>query len=128
MLFQAPNLALYVRIVAILALILGLSDASRLLGVNLGAASPIAAMGFTSFVLLAVFCLAKLFASVGLWIKSSWGAVLLIGATALELMLYISGTSDIRIGAIGFILRLILLISIVVIFALSLRFNRAQAD
>lgn len=128
MLFQAPSLALYVRIVAILALILGLSDASRLLGVNLGATSPIAAMGFTSFVLLGVFCLAKLFAAVGLWIKASWGAVLLIGATTLELLIYASGSADMRMGAIGFALRSILLVSIIVIFALSLRFNRAQAD
>lgn len=128
MLFQAPSLALYVRIVAILALILGLSDASRLLGVNLGATSPITAMGFTSFVFLAVFCLARLFAAVGLWIKASWGAVLLIGATTLELLLYLSGSPDIRIGFVGFVLRAILLLAIVAIFALSLRFNRAQAD
>jgi hypothetical protein len=128
MLFQAPNLALYVRIVAILALILGLSDAARLLGVNLGPESPIAAMGFSSFVFLAVFCLARLFAAVGLWIKASWGAVLLVGATALELALYISGNPDIRIGAIGFAMRVVLLASIIIIFALSLRFNRAQAD
>ncbi|MBJ3785416.1 hypothetical protein [Devosia sediminis] len=128
MLFQAPNLALYVRIVAILALILGLSDAARLLGVNLGATSPIAAMGFTSFVFLAVFCLARIFAAVGLWIKASWGAVLLVGATTLELLLYVSGNPDIRIGAIGFAMRVVLLASIVIIFALSLRFNRAQAD
>lgn len=128
MLFQAPSLALYIRIVAILALILGLSDASRLLGVNLGATSPISAMGFSSFVLLAIFCLARLFAAVGLWIKASWGAVLLIGATALELLLYISGNPDIRIGAVGFAMRIVLLASIVLIFGLSLRFNRAQAD
>ena len=79
MLFQAPNLALYIRIVAILALILGLSDAARLLGVNLGPTSPISTMGFSSFVLLGVFCLARLFAAVGLWIKASWGAALLVG-------------------------------------------------
>ena len=55
MLFQAPNLSLYVRIVAILALILGLSDASRLLGINLGSQSPITAMGFSAFAYLAEF-------------------------------------------------------------------------
>lgn len=128
MLFQAPSLALYIRIVSILALILGLSDAARLLGVNMGATSPIAAIGFSSFVLLAVFCLARLFAAVGLWIKASWGAVLLVGATALELLLYISGNPDIRMGAVGFAVRVVLLASIVLIFALSLRFSRAQAD
>lgn len=128
MLFQAPSHALYIRIVAILALVLGLSDAARLLGINLGSESPIAAMGFTSFVFLAVFCLARLFAAVGLWIKASWGAVLLVGATALELGLYLSGNPDIRIGAIGFVMRLVLLAAIIIIFALSLRFSRAQAD
>ena len=128
MLFQAPSLALYIRIVAILALVLGLSDAARLLGINLGSESPITAMGFTSFVFLAVFCLARLFAAVGLWIKASWGAVLLVGATALELGLYITGSPDIRIGAIGFVMRVVLLASIIIIFALSLRFSRAQAD
>lgn len=128
MLFQAPNLALYIRIVAILALILGLSDAARLLGVNLGPNSPISTMGFSSFVLLGVFCLARLFAAVGLWIKASWGAALLVGATALELLLYVTGNPDIRMGAVGFVLRVVLLASIVLIFALSLRFDRAQAD
>ena len=128
MLFQAPSLALYIRIVAILALVLGLSDAARLLGINMGADSPITAMGFTSFTFLAIFCLARLFAAVGLWIKASWGAVLLVGATALELALYVAGSPDIRIGAIGFALRVVLLASILLIFGLSLRFNRAQAD
>jgi hypothetical protein len=128
MLFQAPSLALYVRIVSILALILGLGDAARLLGVNLGATSPIAVMGFTPFVFLAVFCLAKLFAAVGLWIKASWGAVLLLGATSLELVVYLANIADMRVGAVGLSLRAILLLSIVVIFALSIRFSRAQAD
>ena len=128
MLFQAPNLSLYVRIVAVLALILGLSDASRLLGVNLGSQSPITAMGFSAFVFLAIFCLAKLFAAVGLWIKASWGAVLLVGVTALELALYLSGSPDIRMSMLGFGVRVVLLAAIIVIFGLSLRFARAQAD
>ncbi|MHA6298902.1 hypothetical protein [Devosia sp. CAU 1758] len=128
MLFQAPSLALYIRIVAILALVLGLSDAARLLGINLGATSPIAAMGTSAFIYLAVFSLARLFAAVGLWIKASWGAVLLVGATALELGLYVSGSPDIRMSAIGFAVRVVLLASVVIIFGLSLRSKRAQAD
>lgn len=128
MLFQAPGFTIYVRIVAILALVLGLSDAARLLGVTTGPASPIAAMGMWSYVLLAAFCLARLFAAVGLWINASWGAVLLVGATALELLLYLSGSPDIRMGLIGFLVRAVLLASIVVILALSLKFKRAQAD
>ncbi|WIY53990.1 hypothetical protein O9Z70_05530 [Devosia sp. YIM 151766] len=128
MLFQTPGLALYIRIVAVLALLLGLNDATRLLGVNMGATSPIAAMGLSAFIYLGVFSLVRLFAAVGLWIKASWGAVLLVGATAIELGLYVTGHPDIRLTAIGFALRLILLASIVLIFGLSLRFSRAQAD
>ncbi len=92
MLFQAPSLGIYIRIVALLALLLGLSDAARLLGVSLDTMSPIAVLGPAGFTFLAVFCLARLFAAVGLWIKASWGAVLLIGATTAELALYLSGS------------------------------------
>lgn len=128
MFFQAPSLALYIRIVAVLALFLGLSDAARLLGVGTGSTSPFAIMGFSGFVYLAVFSLARLFAAVGLWIKASWGAVLLVAATSVELGLYIAGNADIRMTAIGFALRIVLLASILLIFGLSLRFHRAQTD
>ena len=128
MLLQAPGLAIYTRIIAVLSLFLGLSDAARLLGVGTGATSPIAILGFSGFAYLAVFSLARLFAAVGLWINASWGAVLLVAATSVELALYAAGNSDIRMSAIGFALRIALLGSIIVIFALSLRFHRAQAD
>ena len=128
MLFQAPNLGLYIRIIAIVALFLGLNDASRLLGVSLGATSPITQLGFSAFVYLAVFSLIKLFAAVGLWLKASWGAVLLVGATVVELALYLTGSPDVKMTALGFAMRLILLAAISVVFALSLRFTRAQAD
>ena len=64
----------------------------------------------------------------GLWIKASWGAVLLVGVTALELALYLSGSPDIRMSMLGFGVRVVLLAAIIVIFGLSLRFARAQAD
>ncbi len=128
MLFRAPSHAIYVRVVAILALLLGLTDAARLLGVSLGSVSPISSMGFTAFVYLALFSLARLFAAVGLWLKASWGAVLLIGATVVELMLYATGNPDIRMTAIGFGVRMVLLVAMVVIFGLSVRLSRAQAD
>ncbi|MFC3703158.1 hypothetical protein ACFOOL_00135 [Devosia honganensis] len=128
MLFQAPGFGLYIRILAILALFLGLNDAARLLGVNLGATSPISAMGFPAFVFLAAFSLARLFAAVGLWIRASWGAVLLVGATALELGLFIAGNPDIRLTAIGFAMRVVLLVAMLAIFVLSLRFTRAEAE
>lgn len=125
--FKSPQLGLYIRIVALLSLLLGLSDAGRLLGVSLGAISPVAVLGPTGFVLLAVFSLSRLFASVGLWLKASWGAVLLVGSTVAELALYLAGSGDIHMSAFGFALRIVLLVAISVIFALSFRFTRAQA-
>ncbi|MGV8855695.1 MAG: hypothetical protein ACOH2L_13725 [Devosia sp.] len=125
--FNASPIGIYIRIVAIISLLLGLNDAARLLGVNLGAVSPIATMGMTGFVYLAIFALARLFAAVGLWIKASWGAVLLVGATSVELVLYLLGSADVEMTAIGFAVRLVLLASILLIFALSVRNRRARA-
>lgn len=125
--FNAPPIGIYIRIVAIISLMLGLNDAARLLGVNLGAVSPIATMGMTGFVYLAIFGLARLFAAVGLWIKASWGAVLLVGSTGIELLLYLLGNPDVRMSAVGFAVRLVLLASIIIIFVLSIRLSRARA-
>ena len=125
--FNAQPIGIYIRVVAIISLMLGLNDAARLLGVGLGEASPITTMGMTGFVYLAIFGLARLFAAVGLWIKASWGAVLLVGATAVELGLYLFGNADVRMTAFGFAVRLVLLVSILIIFILSIRLRRAQA-
>lgn len=125
--FNAPPIGIYIRIVAIISLMLGLNDAARLLGVNLGAVSPISTLGMTGFVYLAIFCLARLFAAVGLWIKASWGAVLLVGATGVELLLYLLNNPDVDMTAIGFAVRLVLLTSIIIIFVLSIRLKRARA-
>ncbi|WEK06497.1 MAG: hypothetical protein P0Y65_09725 [Candidatus Devosia phytovorans] len=125
--FNAQPIGIYIRIVAIISLLLGLNDAARLLGVGLGAVSPVATMGMTGFVLLGIFSLARLFAAVGLWIKASWGAVLLISATAVELGLYLFGNPDVRMSALGFAVRLVLLASILLIFILSIRLERARA-
>ncbi|MEP7239895.1 MAG: hypothetical protein ABI697_03315 [Devosia sp.] len=126
--FNSPIAGRYVRIVAILSLLLGLADASRLLGVSTGTESPIAIMGVTGFVYLAVFCLARLFAAVGLWIKASWGAVLLIGATGVEMALYLFGNRDVQMNALGFAVRLVLLVSIILIFVLGIRLQRRAHD
>ena len=125
--FNAQPIGIYIRIVAIISLLLGLNDAARLLGVNLGDVSPIATMGMTGFVYLAIFALARLFAAVGLWIKASWGAVLLVGATGIELGMYLAGNADVEMTAIGFAVRLVLLASILVIFLLGIRLRRVQA-
>jgi hypothetical protein len=126
--FNAPAISIYIRIVAIISLLLGLNDAARLLGVNLGDVSPMTTMGMTGFVLLAIFSLTRLFAAVGLWIKASWGAVLLAAATFIELLMYLLGSPDIHMNAFGFAIRLLLLVSILVIFFLGLRLSRAQAQ
>ena len=125
--FNAQPIGIYIRVVAIISLMLGLNDAARLLGVGLGEVSPITTMGMTGFVLLGIFGLARLFAAVGLWIKASWGAVLLVGATAVELGLYLFGNADVRMSAFGFAVRLVLLASILIIFLLSIRIERAKA-
>jgi hypothetical protein len=126
--FNTPIGGRYVRIVAIIALLLGLNDASRLLGVSTGAESPIDILGVTGFVYLSIFSLAQLFAAVGLWIRASWGAVLLVGATVLELGMYLFGNRDIQMSALGFAIRLVLLVSIVLVFVLSLRMRERAHD
>jgi hypothetical protein len=116
----------YVRIIAIVSLLVGLGDAARLLGVSSGNVSPITILGPAGFVYLAIFCLSRLFAAVGLWIGASWGAVLLVGATTVELVLFLGGNRDIHMDLLGFGVRLLLVISIVLLFVLSLRLRRAQ--
>jgi hypothetical protein len=116
----------YVRIIAIISLLVGLGDAARLLGVSSGHVSPITILGPAGFVYLAIFCLSRLFAAVGLWIGASWGAVLLVGATTVELVLFLGGNRDIQMDVLGFGVRLLLVISIVLLFVLSLRLRRAQ--
>ena len=126
--FNTPIAGRYVRIVAIISLLLGLNDASRLLGVSTGAQSPIDILGVTGFVYLAVFSMAQLFAAVGLWIRASWGAVLLVAATVLELGMYLLGSKDVQMSALGFAIRLVLLVSIVLVFVLRLRMRERAHD
>ncbi len=116
----------YIRVVAIISLLLGLNDASRLLGVSTGDESPISLLGPVGFTYLAIFALSLLFASVGLWIKASWGAVLLVGATAAELALYLLGSKDVQMTAFGFAVRLVLLASLLLIFVLGIRLRRER--
>jgi uncharacterized membrane protein (DUF2068 family) len=126
--FKSPIAGRYVRIVAIIALLLGLNDASRLLGVSSGSQSPIAVLGAAGFTYLAIFALARLFAAVGLWIRASWGAVMLVGATGIELAMYVMGNRDVQMTALGFAVRLVLIVSIALIFVLSLRLRERAHD
>lgn len=117
---------LYIRTIAIIALLLGLNDAARLLGVSSGDASPIAELGPAGFTYLALFALARLFAAVGLWIKASWGAVLLVAATGIEMILFLLGNRDIQMSGFGFAVRLVLLTAILLVFVLSWRIRRER--
>ncbi|MEO8884284.1 MAG: hypothetical protein ABI377_12870 [Devosia sp.] len=125
--FNSEPIGRYVRILAIVTLLVGLNDASRLLGVTLGEQSPITLFGLTAFIFLAVFTLALLFASVGLWMKASWGGVLLAAATAIELLLFLLGSKDVEMTTLGFAVRLVLLAAILAIFVLGIRVRRAAA-
>lgn len=124
--FIAEPAGRYIRVVAIISLLLGLNDASRLLGVSTGEVSPISVLGVAGFTYLAIFALALLFAAVGLWIKASWGAVLLIGATSVELLMYLVGNRDVQMTAFGFAVRVVLLASLLLIFVLGLRLRRER--
>lgn len=125
--FESEPIGRYVRILSIISLLLGLNDAARLLGVSLGFESPIEAMGVTSFVYLAIFTLALLFAAVGLWIKASWGAVMLAGSTSVELVMFLLGSKDVEMTVYGFAVRLVLLAAILAVFVLNIRLRRASA-
>lgn len=125
--FSAEPIGRYVRIVSIITLLLALNDCARLLGVSQGAESPIATLGVSAFAFLAAFTLALLFAAVGLWIKASWGAVLLAAATTTELLMFVFGSHDVEMTVYGFALRLALLVAIVAIVVLSIRIRRAVA-
>ncbi|MDB5506485.1 MAG: hypothetical protein JWR75_1123 [Devosia sp.] len=118
----------YIRVVAVISLLLGLNDAARLLGVQTGSESPLTILGVTGFTLLGVFCLCRLFAAVGLWIKASWGAVLLVGSTAVELGLFLTGSSDVQMTWFGFAVRALLLLSLIVIFSLGVRLRHLRSQ
>lgn len=124
--FKGDITGRFVRIISVVALLVGLGDAARLLGVGAGDVSPLAQLGPAGFAYLAVFCLARLFAAVGLWIGASWGAVLLVGATFVELVLFLAGNRDIHLDAVGFGIRLVLVVSVVLLFVMTLRMRRAH--
>jgi hypothetical protein len=101
---------IFARALALLCLWIGLSELSRLLGVSTGDQNPVENMGATAFVYLAGFAVARLFCAVGLWINSSWGAVVLFGAAATELVLAVLGNAQITLSGGDLVLRIILLL------------------
>jgi len=116
----------FVRFLALICLVIGLSDAARALGVPDGHNDPIQVLGITGFVLLAVLALARLFSAVGLWINSSWGGVLVIGATLLEFFLLLTGSPNIHISTPGLLTRIAVFVGILGLFVLRYRRNQAH--
>jgi len=125
--FKTELASRVLRVVAMVALLIGLADAARLVGVMSGPQSPIALMGPTGFAYLATFCLARLFAAVGIWIRASWGSVLLVGSTVLELVLAVTDSADVKVDIVGFILRILMVLAILAVFVLRFR-TREQHD
>ncbi len=107
--FRARLMGRLSRILGLIVLLLAFYNAARLLGVS-GAADPIASLGALGFVYLAVFTVAQFFAAVGLWIQSSWGAVVLIGAMATELGLALTGNPNVHLPIFAILVRLLLLL------------------
>jgi hypothetical protein len=84
------------------------------------------AVSLAGIVLLLV---ALLFAGVGLWIKASWGAVLVVAATGAELGMFLMHNPDMRMTLYSFAFRVFLFVVTVALIALSLRQRwAAQAD
>lgn len=109
------------RLLGMVCLFLGLASAGRLTGVWNGGESPLQALGMMGFIYLAVFTLAQLFAAVGLWIETSWGGVVLVGAMATELLLLATGNSYISMSVGGIVVRVLLLLGALAMLAYTQR-------
>lgn len=124
--FRAELAPRLLRAIAMVALLMGLVDATRLLGVMSGPQSPIAIFGPTGFAYLATFCLARLFSAVGIWIGASWGGVLLAGSTIIELVASVMNRADVSIDIVGYILRVLILAALATIVVLRFRGREAH--
>ncbi|WP_417581176.1 hypothetical protein [Pelagibacterium sp.] len=127
--FRNQPLGLLARLLALFALFIGLVDAGRLLGLGAGAVSPIALMGTMGFVLLAGLTLMRLFAAVGLWIQSSWGAMLLMASLVVELGFYLAGSAWVSLSLWSFIFKLAAMLATFGLLAIAqLSAQRRLAD
>lgn len=116
-----------VRVIALCGLLLGLVDAARVTGLWDGSANPILVLGPAGFVYTAAAALTLLFAAVGLWMRASWGAVLLLGALGTQIVLYLIGNPDVSLSMIDFGLRLVVLIGMVLVLLARVRLRRLSA-
>ncbi|VAW23523.1 hypothetical protein MNBD_ALPHA12-208 [hydrothermal vent metagenome] len=113
-----------IRLIAVLALLNGLADAARLLGMGAGDVSPLQTYGIAGFATLLSFTIARLFAAVGMWIYSNWGAPLLFGTTLAELIIFLLSIVKLDIGLLGFGVRLIELAGAILVLWLAYRTHR----
>lgn len=101
------------RVLALFSLWLGLVETFRLLGVGSGNLNPLAQMGLASFVYHAAFALGLLFAAVGLWLLSSWGAVVLLAIVLVHTLLALGGNPHVSLDAAGLVVRIFMGLSAV---------------
>lgn len=124
--FKIEPTGIYARVLAVISLFLGLSDAARLLGVTGASGSPLATLGPTGFILLTVLSTSRLFAALGLWMKAQWGAVLLVIALAVEIGFSLAGNLTVRSGLFGFIFKLVLMLATILLLVLAHNLDRRQ--
>lgn len=117
--FRTEPAGVYARALALISLFMGLGDAARLLGIDAGPASPIASLGPAGFVILAILCLSRLFAALGLWMQVRWGAILFAGALGVELVLYLFFSDLVVTSFHGFIFKLVAMLATISLLALA---------
>jgi hypothetical protein len=54
--------------------------------------------------------------------------VLLVGATVVQLAMYLFGDRDVQMSALGFAIRVVLLVSILVVVLISIRMRQSAHD
>jgi hypothetical protein len=84
---RLPLTLLYMRLIALLLLIVGLARACLILGItpdgqNFDSLAPEVRVGTTTLLLV------DLFAAVGLWVGAAWGPVMWAVALAIEMSMY----------------------------------------
>lgn len=104
------------HLLALMCLIIGLGDAATLVGLHSGSVNPVAVLGTTGFIVLACFTIARLFASVGIWINASWGGVLLVSTALFELFAIAMGISTAPYTIPGIGLRILLAVAVAIVF------------
>ena len=117
--FRTEPTAAWARILALVSLAIGLTDAARLLGLGTSVSRPIDALGISGFIVLTLLCVMRLFAAVGLWIQVRWGALLLLASLVIELVLHLTGSGWVTLTLLGFIFKLATMLATIALVALA---------